>query len=159
MEDYLPDVNFRHRTRARIHRNRALWSRQNQQRNIDYYNPNNLGPRIIIRDAFIKYIQNTVIDNNQIGIQIVYVEGLGDQQKINFFITKKKYYNDDEVEISLVRGQDIRAREHFNNEIDTVLNELSNCFIFEVNLCEIYRDSFTIPIKVLYKTINRIDGC
>jgi len=153
--DYLPDVNFRHRTRAWWHRNRAIWSPENDQRGIDYYNPNNLGPRTIIRDAFVKYIENTVIDNNQIAIRIMYVEDLDGDVK-SLFIIKKKFTNQEERrEIDRENGRYVGSRrQYFNNEIDNVLSELENFYVLEVNLCEIYDIIATIPIKILYKNPN-----
>ena len=161
--NYLPDVNFRHNTRAYYNRNREARVQRED------YNPNNLGPRRIIQDAFIKYIQNTVIDNNAIAIQIVYVETPYNEDIKSLFIMKKKFIYDDQNErTELIRGNGVYVRdstdsprEHFNNEIESVLNELSNFYIKEVNLCEIYHEQedspWTIPIKVLYKIGNPLE--
>jgi hypothetical protein len=153
--DYLPDVNFHHTTRARQYRNRPTWSPLNDQYDIEYYNPNNLGPRTIIRDAFVKYIENTVIENNEIAIQIIYKEDLDGDVK-SLFIIKKKFRNQEERR-EIDRENDIYVgsrRQYFNNEIDNVLSELENFYVLEVNLCEIYDIIATIPIKVLYTNEN-----
>lgn len=157
MGDYLPDIEFersvrgqqRPRARDRPHNPRQGIRRQN-------YNPNNLGPFRIIKDAFVKYIANNLEYYNSIGIRITYMEPDGGLHNIflekiteTTQITRYETRNDYITMLGGLAENNDNLRFE-NDQIDEFLNSIRNYRIVEVVLCEEY-NGYTIDIKVLYK--------
>jgi hypothetical protein len=133
----------------------------------------NLDPKIIIKEAFEKYIVNTPIESNSIGINIIYRRNRTSGVK-NIFIAKRNF--EGETTQNILQGslepEYIRRATNSNvfenNEIDAVL-ERSFGKIIQVTLCEIYNDDpvsvrrrspgkyypFLVTIALLYRKIPR----
>ena len=156
-----PDNNYDHNAG-----DPGLWPEE-QGINI---NPNNLGPIEILRAAFQKYIVDTAIESNTIGLQIIYKESPKDDFK-SMFITRRQYPDENTVfkqeipRVHFLKQEDFTNPNVFkNNQITPLLNKLRTYNIKSIILVEIYHDEpnlrarwgpygyrpHTIPIKVLF---------
>jgi len=187
---YLPDVNFDHTSINP--RNRSV-RRTNQGVNANWlqlgyfntdnleYNPDNLGPIQILRDAFEKYIIQTPIQSNTIGIQIIYLENENSVTPKMVFLVKRTYngvteeYRVNRNATSRLSYARLNNRNVFqNDQLTQVIEQLQGFHrILQITLCEIYNDDnvsrrraerargrwntgyypYTIPIQILYRDI------
>jgi hypothetical protein len=133
----------------------------------------NLDPKIIIKEAFEKYIVNTPIESNSIGINIIYRRFRTSGVR-NIFIAKRNF--EGETTQNILQGslepdyirRATNSNVFENNEIDALL-ERSFGKIIQVTLCEIYNDDpvsvrrrspgkyypFLVTIALLYRKIPR----
>ena len=115
----------------------------------------NLDPKIIIKEAFEKYIVNTPIESNSIGINIIYRRNRTSGVK-NIFIAKRNFEGEttqniysDSPEPEYIRDA-TNTNVFENNEIDAVL-ERSFGRIIQVTLCESIRRCRTRSQYVWWK--------
>jgi len=186
--DIFPNLDFDHSKMVgppsirRRHKNpreqRGDWEERVSFRDDELkYNPNNLGAINIIRMAFSKYIKNTPIESNTLGIQIHYLETQGSSPK-TMFITKRMYTKRygwvmDKPEIKLTEKQanngyfnknDFQTGGVFSNDqLNGLLDKIQGFYkVLQVMLCEVYNDDpiarhyyepWAIPIKLLYRDV------
>ena len=136
-------------------------------------NPNGLGPIRILRESFQRYIVQTPLENNSIGIEILYMNSQNDTDLHRILLVRRTYSGQTELRrIHYEPGtndyventQDFGPANVFqNNQITQVIRQLSTKFILQIALCEIYNDDpesrthdmipFTVPIRTLYRNI------
>ena len=173
--------------------NRNLWEEEDISRQ---YN-NQFTPETVLREAFEKFIVNTPIESNTVGIQIIYLEDENSMQTKTMFIGKRTYsgtteqfrindipdvspYDDPRSTRTYVQSFEENGNNFRNDQLEELLEQLSNYFILMITLCEVYNDDpefrtrrsrrrrrgrplpenipsgyypFTIPILLLYKNV------
>jgi len=139
-------------------------------------------PIQIISEAFQKYIVNSAIQSNTVGINIIYLQNRGDTEFKNIFIAKRNYQSETTQTIlentehsEYVGNNQIQNGDIFeNNQIRTLLERLDTFSrIVQITVCEVYNDDpvsiqrrngtprgggagyypFVIPIALLYRDI------
>jgi hypothetical protein len=163
---YLPDINFNQRDRLTLSENLGQPEHTTE-------------PIQVLRDAFEKYIIQSPVESNTIGIQVIFTKSGQYQDAETLFLMKRQYQWPQPVSEQLQIGtiekyietRDIANGESFdNNQINTMVEYLQrgSTKILEIVLCEVYNDNqmsrdtsqrsngytyypFTIPIKVLYR--------
>jgi hypothetical protein len=171
---------------------RNMWEEEDISRQ---YN-NQFTPETVLREAFEKFIVNTPIESNTIGIQIIYLENENDTDTKTMFIGKRTYDSQTEQfrinDIPLIPSEyggslynyvqsfEENGNNFRNDQIEELIEQLSNYFILMITLCEVYNDDpefrtrrsrrrrggrplpenipsgyypFTIPILLLYKNV------
>ena len=174
--------------------NRNLWEEEDISRQ---YN-NQFTPETVLREAFEKFIVNTPIESNTVGIQIIYLENLTGMETKTMFIGKRAYSGSDQEQFRIndipdvspyddprstrtyVQSFEENGNNFRNDQLEELLEQLSNYFILMITLCEVYNDDpefrtrrsrrrrrgrplpenipsgyypFTIPILLLYKNV------
>ena len=177
MANYLPDIRFSDRRTLEGRRPNnsqidAHWDNLDFFESYDDYVPNGLSPVQILRDSFEKYIIQTPIESNTIGIQVIYIERRRETPKTMFLI-KRKYDNlTQEYRIneynpnSYLNYNDFTHDNVFQNyQLEELIEQVQGFHkIIQITLCEIYNDDndsrdiadnypFTIPIQLLYRKI------
>jgi len=163
---YLPDINFNQRDRVTFPE--ALSQPEHTTEPIQ-----------VLRDAFEKYIIQSPVQSNTIGLQVIFTKSGQYQDAETLFLMKRQYQwptpVSEQLQIGTIKKyietRDIANGESFdNNQINTMVEYLQrgSTKILEIVLCEVYNDDemsrdtsqrsngytyypFTIPIKVLYR--------
>jgi hypothetical protein len=116
-----------------------------------------MDPYRLLKVAFDKYIINTPIESNTIGLQVDYIENENSQEFKSMYIVKRKYDSEESrqqtsnsqkfVKSYLVPQYEkylkkINANSTFNNnEINNVIQTLRTFyFVYQITLVEIYND-------------------
>jgi hypothetical protein len=132
--------------------------------------PNGLGPIQILRDAFQKYIIQTPLESNTIGIEIMYLENNWDIVPKTIFLAKRSYnheihtyrINNDEPNNNLPPNSFNQINVFRNDQLANVVQELEGFYkILQITICEVYTNYVTtnmylptvIPIRILYRNI------
>jgi hypothetical protein len=136
----LMNLNFNHRPPNRL-------QNREDNRRVNYYNPNESTVVQIITEAFNTYIENNAIESNTIGISITYVENENDTAIKTIYIIKRAYCTvSSNIRVNngeyLNNYQEIDNGQVFQNDQLTELIEQIQSFylVFEISLCEIYND-------------------
>ena len=109
-------------------------------------------PELVLRLMFEKYIINTPIESNTIGIQIIYLENEESSEVKTMFIGKRTYSDTtEEFRINNIQpnphsiGNYVESFENNgnnfrNDQIEELIEQLSGYFILMMTLCEVYSD-------------------
>ena len=112
----------------------------------------------VLRDAFEKYIVNTPIESNTIGLQIDYLENNNSDNFKSMYIVRRKYNSEEEtkfkgtLEQRMIETPPSFEYEHYINSVDDlntfqneefsqVMEELSHVYlVYQIVLIEVYND-------------------